>query len=330
MNKNDIKIELEDINEVFDIANNVIIKKKLYLIFKNHFFGNFDFQNSLNNYRNYEVKHDKLIANIGKLVELEKFNKKDHNYGDYYLIKNTNWLLTQLDFQSNNFLETGIYGNLIAINNTREIKLALFSLNFEPKIYSFYFNAIKPQGSQPFFLTSAIRSISFDYAVKELTLSFNDNYNTHTIKSFLNINDFSFKNQSQIKLATTSVNEFNWHTYFQSLKIIVGKYLFDSDVNILNRADLVNYLYENRFLAISKFNNLEKNEQEEFKNFYITNKEQIDLIGLSLDLSENKYYSNFDSSRNSWGANDIITVLNKMYLQSTLSEEKSVVKKLKI
>ena len=76
MNKNDIKIELEDINEVFDIANNVIIKKKLYLIFKNHFFGNFDFQNSLNNYRNYEVNNDKLIANIGKLVELEKFNKK--------------------------------------------------------------------------------------------------------------------------------------------------------------------------------------------------------------------------------------------------------------
>lgn len=349
----------KDIYQIISDIDKYIKLNKLYLSKEFHGSGKFDFHsvysNQYQNYAPYSVDYEVLVKslkNTGIIFEPKtayQAGTVKTSQGDYFLMSNYG----AEDHFYETFLNKGVYFVTGFISNKGHLIVATYSKNFDPTVYEEKFNPIKEEGKSPFILHEALKVKRPFYFKSEgqdedykLTLNIDTSaYKVNNFQAFLKLNSYllyeniplSKKKNSYsdeyLSLSLSSKDKFKWSTVAKCIEKLSTDYFNDTDMNILNRADMVAYLVSHTQRIESELNILKPEEKAQILTIFKDKADFMNLMPESINLNYKSIYKQFPVEKGydeDYGAERLNKMFNFINFQLSLKSDKKDNKRLKI
>lgn len=313
------------------------------------------YSNQYEKYAPYAVDYEVLVKTLKDtriVFEPKTFYQAGNiktAQGDYFLMSNYG----AEDQFYDSYLNKGIYFLTGFISDKGHLVVATYSKNFEPRIYEESFTPMKVEGKSPFILSESLtdkRPFYFNCEGKntdyELKLEIDTSeYKINNFKAFLSLNShlkyektlLSAKKNSYsyeyLSLFITPQDDFKWATFAKCIEKLSTDYFNDTDMNILNRADMVAYLVKHTERVESELTALKHEEKEHILSIFKDKAEFMNLMPSSINLNYKSIYKEFEVEKcydKDYGAERLNTMFNFIKFQLALKSDKKDSKKLKI
>lgn len=305
--------------------------RRLYLL-KEHKKGRFDFQTFLNDFKPYHVNNILLQPLIEQ--KLTEINKNFEHSDTITNPKNIKYMLHP-EKNTHNFLEHGVLFCSVFITPENEFYYTQYYRNLSPQTFMAKLNSptsSKEQETWQEILQKVSYGMIETYADEKdlVILCYHLNSGASEIMKRYNPQNFK-RSTNRLTLPMEDINPaLTWKEIRTLLNILIQK-LDDTCMNILNRADVVNFIVRHADEIKQLLPNITQEEKEDFKHFYEQQKDWFYLLPQAIDLTQNRYYSKIVNPEHTREvATTLHDIIQFMALQITMNDKKNVIKKIKI